>query len=81
MTYKRPLKEGEICEDQRNAFNPYLGQGKAEEVSPLAASVAEVSVAKASKKEKPKAEEVPTEEILDEVLDDVIEDVPAEDAE
>jgi hypothetical protein len=27
MVYKRPLKEGEVFEDQRAEFNPFLSQG------------------------------------------------------
>lgn len=63
-TYKRPLKDGETCEDSRVAYNPFLGQGAAE-----APAVAEAPVApKAAKKAKeaevpvePEAEVAPVE--------------------
>lgn len=46
--YKRPLKDGEVCEDSRVAFNPNLGKAKAipVEVKPVEPQ------AKASKKAK-----------------------------
>lgn len=35
-TYKRPLKDGETCEDSRVAYNPFLGQGTAKTEAPEA---------------------------------------------
>lgn len=65
-TYKRPLKDGETCEDSRVAYNPFLGQGTAKAEAPV---VAEAPVApKAAKKAKeaevpvePEAEVAPVE--------------------
>lgn len=59
-TYKRPLKDGETCEDSRVAYNPFLGQGAAKTETPVAG---ETPVApKAAKKAKEAKEaEVPVE--------------------
>lgn len=40
-TYKRPLADGQVCEDQRAEFNPKLGRGR---VEAKAEAVEEVAV-------------------------------------
>ena len=81
-TWKRPLAEGQVCEDQRAEFNPKLGRGKveakAEAVEEIAVEAeaevpvqAEVKVPKGKKaKEEAVTEEAPValedEAVLDE---------------
>ena len=51
-TWKRPLPEGAVCEDQRVAFNPTLGSGKAEEAKTEVAVEVEAKPAKGKKAKK-----------------------------
>lgn len=67
--YKRPLKDGEVCEDSRTAFNPNLGKAVAKEAAPqLEPQVMKVDKPKA----KPKAAEV------DVIEDDILTEEVAE---
>ena len=63
-TWKRPLPEGVACEDQRVAFNPKLGAGKAETAKP---EVAVEAGAKPAKGKKAK------EEVADAEVEDIAE--------
>lgn len=63
-TYKRPLADGEICQDSRVAYNPSLGQGTAETPVAAEAPVAPKATKKAKEAEvpvEPEAEVAPVE--------------------
>ena len=68
MTYKRPLLEGEVCEDTRIQFNEYLGLGKGgdQAINPLEKANVEVETAplKAPKAKKEPQVEVPVEIVV-----------------
>lgn len=61
-TYKRPLADGEICQDSRVAYNPFLGQcadekkAEPEVVTQKASKKKEVAVEPASETVEPEAE-------------------------
>lgn len=70
-TYKRPLLEGEVCEDLRSQYNSNLGMRKAV-TAPVAETVEPQVVAKAPKKEKEvSAKEVAVEEIAEDIIDEL----------
>lgn len=76
-TYKRPLADGEICQDSRVAFNPFLGLGKDgdQEVKPLGKATAEPAVAALKTPKKAKASDEP---VVEAPVETVVETVEPE---